>query len=98
MKVGLEVSAMVSRQPSGVGNYVANLLSGLQQVAGEKPELDLLYFSNRFQLSVPGQTAQPAGIEIYPYDRLPVRRPKIRGSGVADARPDRRADARAAVE
>jgi glycosyltransferase involved in cell wall biosynthesis len=73
MKVGLEVSAMVSRQPSGVGNYVANLLSGLQQVAGEKPELDLLYFSNRSQLSVPGQTAQPAGIEIYPYNRLPVR-------------------------
>ena len=47
MKVGIEVSSVITSQRSGVGNYVASMLTGLQNIAATNPDLNLLYFSNR---------------------------------------------------
>jgi glycosyltransferase involved in cell wall biosynthesis len=71
MKVGLEVSAAVSRQRSGVGNYVANMLVGLQGIAEANADLELIYFSNRDAL--PESEAVIPSPALYPQNRLPIR-------------------------
>ena len=73
MKVGLEVSAAVVGRRSGVGNYVAHMIGGLQQIAQADPSLELMYFSNRVETRPGEQLFGPDGAAVYAGNRMPVR-------------------------
>ncbi len=72
MLVGLEVSAAIDTQRSGVGHYVANLTAGLEKRAKLDPELELIYFSNRNRTKQ-GQEVGTLSQAIYPHNQLPSR-------------------------
>ncbi len=73
MKVGLEVSAAMSGRRSGVGNYVAHMIDGLQKIPEANSKLEMIYFSNRAEPAPHEQLTQLTAEAIYPHDRLPVR-------------------------
>src|ERR1700730_12970146 len=73
MLVGIEASAAVERNRSGVGNYAAHLISGLQQLAERGSEIGVVLFSNRGDQAVSPDRADSAPLPIYGRDRLPLR-------------------------
>lgn len=72
MLVGIEASAAIAYGRTGVGNYTANLIAGLQRLARTHGDLHFIYFSNRFSLDPEENVAGLTPGVIYPHDRLPT--------------------------
>jgi len=73
MLVGIEASAAVVSGRTGVGNYAANMIAGLQRLARTSDELRFIYFSNRHRLDPEENVARLTANDIYPHDHLPSR-------------------------
>jgi len=73
MLVGIEASAAVGSRRTGVGNYAANVIAGLQRLGEAAGEVRFVYFSNRYGTSSDDNIAGLTAQTIYPRDRLPMR-------------------------
>jgi alpha-1,3-rhamnosyl/mannosyltransferase len=71
--VGIEASAALSAERGGVGNYAAHLIAGLRDLAQKTPALDLIFYSNRYQVRSEDNPAGLAPRDIYARHRLPTR-------------------------
>jgi glycosyltransferase involved in cell wall biosynthesis len=91
MLLGIEASSAVSRRPTGVGNYTANLVAGLQRLGASGHDLRLLYFSNRYTSNGGNNGSQLTEDAIYPHDQLRSRSLWIQfglARSIARTRPD----------
>ena len=71
MLIGIDATAALDGRRTGVGNYVAQLLSGLQALGNTGADLDLLLFANHD--AGPGTAPFATLPRPYDRDRLPVR-------------------------
>jgi glycosyltransferase involved in cell wall biosynthesis len=91
MLIGIEVSAAVTAPRTGVGYYVANMVSALRRIAEARGDVEFLYYSNR----LPVEDDEPADVltveDIYPRDRFRSRFLWMQGflpRSLAATRPD----------
>jgi alpha-1,3-rhamnosyl/mannosyltransferase len=73
VRVAIDVSAAVSRDPSGVGNYVAHLVAGLRDLAVRHGDLELTYLSNRYSVTDQENASGLSAASIYARDQMPTR-------------------------
>ena len=71
MRIGIEATAALEGRRTGVGNYVAQLLAGLEALDAGGAGIELTLFANRDAQQGAGS---PAGLpRPYDRDRLPIR-------------------------
>jgi glycosyltransferase involved in cell wall biosynthesis len=73
MLVGIEASAALGTRRTGVGNYVAHVIAGLQRLSEAQDELRFVYFSNRCGEEPSDHDAPLPSARLYTQDRLPSR-------------------------
>ncbi len=73
MRIGIEASAALTRERSGVGNYTAHLIAGMRRLQHRASNLDLVFFSNRYDVQSGENLAGLDPDELYPQDRVPSR-------------------------
>jgi glycosyltransferase involved in cell wall biosynthesis len=91
MLVGIEASAALVSRRTGVGNYIANMIGGLQRLSEARADVDFVYFSNRNGSLPNGNGDATRTVSIYPNGHLPSRMLWMQLSlrrGIARTQPD----------